>query len=346
MGLQAQIKNEFIPEGQNEKEIWQIFETLFNLLQEGDGVVYDITHAFRSIPMLAIVALNYAKVLKNISVEGIYYGAFEVLGTPKEAEKIPLEERRVPILDLTAFDSLLAWGTALDRFLGAGDASQVAALAHQAVHPILRDAKGADASARAIRDLATRLQDFSQDVATCRGPRLSSSVQRLKAALKNAMHLEVLPPLRPLLNRLFQRLAAFEGSFVQDGLQAAQWCLEHNLIQQGFTILQEFLISYVARQNGLDDQNKTHRTLASQAAAIADKQIPEDGWKPVAKEHPDLTRRLLEFFQARPRLARIYADLTQFRNDLNHAGFIANPTDADRFSSKLEQLISELGHHL
>ena len=53
--------------------------------------------------MLAIVVLNYAKTLKKIKLRGIYYGAFEVLGSFEEASKIPISERRVPVLDLTTY---------------------------------------------------------------------------------------------------------------------------------------------------------------------------------------------------------------------------------------------------
>ena len=69
-----------IPEGKSEAEIWEIFNIVFGSLEREDEVVFDITHAFRSIPMLAIVILNYAKMMKKVTLSGIYYGAFEVLG--------------------------------------------------------------------------------------------------------------------------------------------------------------------------------------------------------------------------------------------------------------------------
>ena len=64
-----------IPTGQNEEEIWEIFHTIINNIEEGDKIVLDITHALRYIPMLATIILDYAKVVKNIEILGIYYGA-------------------------------------------------------------------------------------------------------------------------------------------------------------------------------------------------------------------------------------------------------------------------------
>ncbi|MDD3962408.1 MAG: TIGR02221 family CRISPR-associated protein, partial [Bacteroidales bacterium] len=69
-----------VPTGITETDVWDVFDTIYEQLEENDEVYFDITHSFRSIPMLCMVLLNYAKYLKNITVKGIYYGAFEVLG--------------------------------------------------------------------------------------------------------------------------------------------------------------------------------------------------------------------------------------------------------------------------
>lgn len=74
---------------------------VYDQLKSDDEIVFDFTHAFRSIPMVAIVILNYTKVMKDIRTNGIYYGAFEVLETISEARGLLPEERRVPVLDLT-----------------------------------------------------------------------------------------------------------------------------------------------------------------------------------------------------------------------------------------------------
>jgi len=346
LGPAARVERALIPEGKDEGEIWEIFQVLYRELGEGDRVVFDITHALRHIPMLALVALNYAKVLKQVSVAGIYYGAFEVLGPQREVEKIPVPDRRAPIFDLTPFDTLLAWGVAVDRFLGAGEAGPVAALAHGAVEPILRQTQGKDAAARAIRGLASSLQAFTRAVATCRGPRLRDRGAKLRQDLEAAQKLEVLPPLQPLLGRMAQRLPAFEGDWLRDGLKAAQWCLDHNLIQQGFTILQEFLVSWVAVSNELAYQHKAHRELVTQAVTIARNALPEEEWLANARKHADQTRRLLAFLGSAPWVGKIFGDLSQWRNDLNHAAFISDPRSGENFPKKLQDLIETVTHHL
>ncbi len=162
LNLEVPIRNVLIPEGKSEAEIWKIFEILFDNIQTNEKIVFDITHSFRSIPMLAMVVLNYGKVIKGINILGIYYGAFEVLGSLKEAGKIPLEDRRVPLFDLTPFDNLLDWSLAIDRFLGSGDAIPIYELAKKEVSPLLRKSEGKDELAGVIKNLADTLKAFTQ----------------------------------------------------------------------------------------------------------------------------------------------------------------------------------------
>ena len=61
LNLQAQIHEFRIDNGFSSNEIWKIFETVFDKLNDGDEVHFDITHAFRSLPMLGMVLMNYAK---------------------------------------------------------------------------------------------------------------------------------------------------------------------------------------------------------------------------------------------------------------------------------------------
>lgn len=106
-----------IPEGRNEAEAWALFETLADpaVLPEGERVIFDITHGLRSLPMLGFLALSYLRVVRNITIEKVYYGALEL--TPKGGEK-PL----TPVVDLTPLVNLLDWAQAAKRFQDTGDA--------------------------------------------------------------------------------------------------------------------------------------------------------------------------------------------------------------------------------
>ncbi len=324
-----------IPEGKSEPEIWEIFQIVYDQLKSDDEVIFDITHAFRSIPMLTIVILNYAKIMKNVTLSGIYYGAFEVLGSYHEAEKLPLEKRRAPILDLTPFDQLMEWSIAIDRFMGSGDAGLVSRLANRSVKMTLSATKGQDKAAIAVREIANNLSDFSKTMATCRGRDISDIAGKLKANLNRFETIEIVRPFKPVLDRIKVQFDKFQSSPVLDGIQAAKWCLEHNLIQQGYTILQETLISCFVLEIGQNEENKKCREIASQAATIYHYNLDKTKWKKAAADNEKITQKFLSFYQNQQKLVNLFRNLSSDRNDLNHAGHNDAPMKPHKFSEKL-----------
>jgi len=342
------IKSVPIPDGKNEDEIWEIFNEIFACLNEGDDLLFDITHAFRSIPMLAMVILNYAKVMRGISLIGIYYGAFEVLGSQYETPAIPLENRLVPVFDLTVYDVLLDWAIAIDRFLGTGDAVPVCRLANKAVRPILKSTNGSDDTAVSIRRIAAGLEKFSKAVSTCRGREISNRITFLKKEIMKCDNLSKIQPFRPIFERIKEQIDRFNGNAIPDGIQAAGWCLDHNLIQQGYTILEETIISYFVLKIGEDpeDLGNNNREIATQALHIYNKGLDESKWKTPAKDYPEVTKRFVTFYQAQGSLAKIFNDIADFRNDLNHAGYKANAMNANKFKINLSKLLNTVEQHI
>lgn len=343
VGLQSQVMRVEIPEGKSEEEIWEIFNIVFESLEKGDEVIFDITHAFRSIPMLAIVILNYSKVMKNVALRGVFYGAFEVLGSIYEAKEKPLAERRVPIFDLTTYDQLLDWTVAVDRFVEAGDASLIDTLARSGLKQILTESKGRDGSATAIRDIGATMKTFCVAMATCRTEEIKQSAIKLKSQITQCPDTGLLPPFKPLFRMLGKQIETFKGDNLLDGIAAAEWCLQHNLVQQGATILREVMITYLLYTNGRDVNDSDEREYAAYAISEAFRRVTEpDLIKPqeeaagAATQKIDLYRRILD---EKPRLVKIWGRLARVRNDLNHAGYVNDPMRAVKFSSQLPELI-------
>ncbi len=48
-----------IPNGSNEQEQWEIFKIVTNSLESNEEVYFDITHGFRTIPLLTFLAASY-----------------------------------------------------------------------------------------------------------------------------------------------------------------------------------------------------------------------------------------------------------------------------------------------
>lgn len=343
LALAPRLEQVAIPEGRTIEEIWQIFQIIYDKLQEGNRVICDITHAFRSLPMLVLTVLNYARTMKQVTTEGIYYGAFEVLGMPAQVKNLPLEQRRAPIFDLTPFAALLDWTTAVDRFLAAGDATLARELADKEVRPLLRDSRGQDLAAKSIERIAKGLQKLTEALSTCRGPDLPAIIHGLKEALTQCPRPDLIPPFGPLLQRLTAKIQEYEQRSAHPFLMAARWCADHNLIQQGYTILLEGLITHLVEAvlHG-DSQDLKQRELINQSVKIVQNNLEEARWHEPARSNLQNIQTLIEFWRKFPELFKILKDLIQKRNDLNHAAFRGSPMSAEKFAPKLQNLLNRV----
>lgn len=86
-------------------------------LDKDEKAILDVTHGFRHLPMLALVAARFLKRVKNIDVEHIYYGAFDMK-----------KDGKCPVLDLDGMLTMLDWVDALTTFDKDGDYGQFADL--------------------------------------------------------------------------------------------------------------------------------------------------------------------------------------------------------------------------
>ena len=108
-----------IPDGADENELWSLFQTVVDAVDEREEVIFDITHGFRSLPFLSLLAVAYLREVKDIQLHAILYGNFE-------ARDKSVEPHRAPVIDLSDFVSLFDWMTAADRFVRFGDATDLA----------------------------------------------------------------------------------------------------------------------------------------------------------------------------------------------------------------------------
>jgi CRISPR-associated Csx2 family protein len=339
LGLDVPFTNVMIPEGQSEEEIWTIFQTIYDNLCSGDQVIFDVTHGFRSIPMLVLVVLHYAKAMKQVKLAGIHYGAWEAAKTVSVTDNTAAVEQRVPIFDLTPFASLLDWTVAIDRFLGAGDATPAKRLAHAHVATFPISARK-DPSLATLKKVTNSLENLAKDLATCRGPSIGPTALELKSLVKDYLsESNHLPPLKALLEQVGLQVQHFDGNTVQDGIRAARWCMEHNLIQQGYTILQEILKTHMCEQVGAATDNKDYREIVGSSAAIRARDIPRDEWQGHAGRHPDMTQMMLGYLDAHPDFVKLFDLLTQLRNTMNHAVFPRYDVSAEQLVAKLKDLM-------
>lgn len=116
----------FIPDGRTEAELWQIFESVAKAVEPGETVVFDITHAFRSLAFLAFLSIAYLRVAKNVYIRDVYYGALATEAGNAGTLRQPVAGYTTR---LAPFLSLLDWTEHVAAFVRFGNAGPMAELA-------------------------------------------------------------------------------------------------------------------------------------------------------------------------------------------------------------------------
>jgi len=325
-----------IPEGKDVEELWKIFQKIIDVVDDKDNIYLDITHSFRFMPMLVLITLNYAKFLKGINISEVYYGAIESGGTLNELKKLDVKDRYAPIFNITQFVSLFDWTVAVEKFLSTGDATKISELTQTAIKPILRDTKGKDKSAAVMKKLACGLEKFSKDISICRGIEIQNSISEIKKTLNDPIILDsLLPQMVPMFQKIKDKYAYFGEDNFKNIIQVVKWCSEHNQIQQGFTFLQELIISFECKRKGYDITNRKNR---ENVACELSKRWKEVGYDKSKEEKGyNLTPENTDY-----ELSKIYSEIGEYRNNINHAGYRENRLSYEKFVKNLKEYIQKV----
>ena len=231
MHLPFSVEPIAIPDGKDQSEMWKIFETTFNLLEEGDELYLDLTHSFRYLPMLMLVLGNYAKFLKHVEVSAITYGNFEARDEVNN---------KAPIVDLLPLSSLQDWTFATADFLKNGYADRLVELSNKELRPLLRFAeKREDENVQRLRGLIEHIESFTSEMLICRGMKVvdSQSAEAIRNDVQNLKEI-VIPQLEPVLHDIMKSINGFSSlAGVFNLFHAIDWCYNHHLYQQSTTFL-------------------------------------------------------------------------------------------------------------
>lgn len=319
MHLPFQIKGFPIHDGNNEKEIWEIFTSTFNELCDGDELYFDVTHAFRFLPMLILVLCDYAKFLKNVTIKSITYGNYEARN--KENDK-------APIIDLLSLSQLQDWTFAAGQYLENGSVNRLVSLCEQEFKPILKETQGADAAAKKLKAFVTKLSDVTEERKTCRGMDIISSTS-FKGLKECADKLDetFIDAFNPIFEKIKSSLVSFdENENVRNGFSAAVWCYDNGLFQQSATILQEFVISFFCLRHDIRIDDEENREIINKAFNIKFNKTPEERWIITDEKIEKLKQVLTDDLFDNYNLINSFNSLTEVRNDFNHSGMRSKRT--------------------
>lgn len=318
-----------IPAGTCEEEMWDIFRIITDQVGEGDDVYFDITHSFRSLPFLSFLALAYLRTAKEAHIAGVYYGAYEAR-----------QDSRTPVFDLTPFVELLDWTVAADRFIRFGDGRDLARLAGRDKAEWAKAGLTDEKELFVWGRLADSLRKISLALRLIRPHEAMEEAYNLQKHLRThfadpASRRAQIAPLTVLLEKVG---TAFAPLALQEPRQAdwredlgrqkslIRWYFNHQQYVQALALAREWLVSWAIVHMDHPGQlyarkwrEDTEYALNQADRHLRDKEADKTPGEAKAEETP-----------IPEDVVNLWANITNRRNDLMHAGMRKNPVPADK----------------
>ena len=231
--------------GINEDEIKENINIILGLqqyLDEGDELIVDVTHSFRSLPLFMMNLIVYLQNVssKRIKISHIHYGMLEVIR----------ELGYAPIIDLRSMLDVNDWITGAYAFSMFGNTYKISKLLeneNKSVAPILKGFSDAmnlnylyPMQAEAQKLSGIKNKDYKTDI-----PKLIIN-----------------PVVEDYVKTFLVRDQLHEQSFFQ--LKLADWQFKHKKYGQAYLTSNDALITYICELNGFTWKQKSGRDKAKE----------------------------------------------------------------------------------
>ena len=307
-----QMQTENIPNGNSESELWEIFQICTDAVDEGDEIIFDITHAFRSLPLLIFIVAAYLRQVKGVTLKHIIYGAYEARNP---------DTNHTPIFDLTTFVELLDWMNAFTIFQRSGDASEIAKL-------------------NLPNNIERKLTNVSTALLTNRTLEAQEAVSSfINMDLNHPQSLSRQPiPFQILTERLkesYQNIGVYQPqNNAKQSLKAQykqiKWYVGNQHYLQGITLMREWLVSWECLQSSRGDWlNQDSRKEAEEA--LNERVKHQDSQ--IAKAFAPLASGLIS--------TELWWQCRNLRNDFAHCGMRQDPIKSQNAIKNTHDLFRE-----
>ncbi|MGY6528533.1 MAG: TIGR02221 family CRISPR-associated protein [Cyanobacterium sp.] len=323
-----------IPENNSPEEIWEIFNVITNAIAPDEEIVFDITHSFRSIPMVVLLSISYLRTINNVKIKGFVYGAYD----PNK------KGQDMPTFDLLPIMSLLDWITATDQFIKTGNGKQLVNLLGE----------NQEENSTTL-ELATKIKNISQGLQLLRPRDVIQEASTLDDAIQKAKEsvIQELPPFEKLLGKVKEDYANLginldSGDEKQDlinMLNMIEWYYQKDKIVQSICLAREWLVSFLGYQLNVsfsleidpsDQRQRDEVEILLAGGKIGDRtSVYRDKWKEWKKSNKELAKKVGDIWGNNLCLASL-------RNDVLHAGFRKNSRTASDIEERFLLIIDEL----
>ena len=324
-----------ITSGKSEKEMWANFSTLTHLFTLDAEIVLDVTHAFRSLPILGLAAASYARALSGVTVTRILYGAYEARN---------VESGRTPVFDLGVFLQLLDWTSAAHLLKETGDARPfghiLSGIQQQARQPGSTPDPASELPTL-LKPLGSALTSLSEALMVTRPDETRLKARDLMIKIQKARpQVETwAPPFAAALEVVEDTFRDLEGDGLATERSIISWYVRHGHWVQALTLAREWLVSLTAAYLSphSDLRRRSSREPAEEMLNHAVIRRSEAIRGPASP--------LLSNFDAwlsAAEVEKLWSAIRDLRNDLAHCGMNEQPAQAKAVGQRVDELCKRL----
>lgn len=335
-GLRARLPNVRavrIPDGKSVDEMWEIFDRICDEVEDGESIVFDITHGFRAIPFISFLAVGYLKQIKSVSLR-VVYGMFE-------------EGRgKTPIVDLTEFSTILDWMTAVNSFVKYSNAVQMSEMVEEVHQRLWRERR---AEPRTLKRFGSRLRELSYAIHLSRPIDSSEKAKEVIEMIPRVVdELRFVPPLSKILAAFegFRRFACGEpGELSAETLRAQleliKYQIENDLVLQAVELAREWVVNYCIYKLDYRKEDWLKRDVRAEIEkalrALVLEKIGKE-FEPTGQPPTGLTDSLRNYGE----IVDLWNRISSLRNDLAHCGMSEEARSVSRIFNSAKEVVDEL----
>lgn len=351
-----EVKRVLIPNGSNEKEQEEYFNTLFqafkDMLRSGKKnresirIILDISNGFRSIPLYMMMFIRYVGAISNEKITyTIYYGMFDARNRKKNT---------TPLVELSTVSELTDWMNAISEFRSMGSVKKL----YQCLN-MEKEKQKEPEKKEEIGKLITEFQYFDYALN-------SNNLYYLQKEIEFISNMEVekfplsaqaqlmLNDLREYFKKRFQNtLGMSEWRYSNILFAYAQMCVDQGRygsaavsLQEGILtyLMERYVKSYIQEKEELNDEEYKKYIQKYNNRAPVKEHLEKKKTAFEKGEANNLSERMQQFF-------RLYSDIKKYIRNVNahivHSDEVPNPeTMADWLNQSIKLLTEDMEQYL
>lgn len=308
ISLKCTVEPIRIGEGKSENELWEMFDAIVKPIPENCELVIDITHGFRSQPLIAMAIAIYLREVKHVAIAHVIYGAFEAKDE---------DSGITPVFSLDTFIDLIDWTFAIQSFVQTGGSKLLNAILQNtqksAYTDQMRSKNSGNGLPRKLISVADSIDRVSRALHLLRPAETGKEVKNVLKILRDSRHdvESFAKPFAPLIDKIRDELEPLNydindfdvQSILKSQLSMIEWFLQKKKYMHAISLAREWGINYFAVLRGMNPARAYHRKLAEKwmnSLIYSDKQSDLDG--------------LIQF-----EFIELFKRIQNFRNEIDHA---------------------------